>query len=251
MESSVYPSLATLIADIRAFIYNGLTVLPLTVIGTSLMLSLMTANYALLFMLFSMIFIVPLALFGGNLLLNLLQSFIGFPSSRLWGASSSDLCDLIPPFPIPYRPTSQMSLSFGSYWLAMMSFFFGYAISNAVALLKKETQEPDNADDITKNMISSGIMNRKTQAISAIIATVIFAIIAIVMRITATSCEPYILAPIMCLVFASFGSSIYAFLALRGEDRLSDIFGIANRLLSPDAMNSTPYACLPYTDTSS
>lgn len=243
----MYPSLATLIADIRAFINNGLTVLPLTVIGTSLMLSLMTANYALLFMLFSMIFIVPIALFGGNLLLNFIQSFINSPISRLWGASSSDLCDLIPPFPIPHRASSQISLSFGSYWLAMMSFFFGYVISNAVALLRKETQDPVNADDVTKNMVASGVMNRKTQAITAIIATVIFALIVIIMRIVNTSCEPYILSPIMCVIFASLGSSIYAFLALRGEDRLSDIFGIANRLLSPDAMNSTPYACLPYT----
>lgn len=248
MDSSVYPSLATLVADIRAFIYNGITVLPLTVIGTSLILSLMTANYALLFMLFSMIFIVPLVLFGGNLVLDLLQVTIGAPSSRLWGASSSDLCDLIPPFPIPHRASSQMSLTFGSYWLAMMSFFFGYVISNAVALLRKETQEPVNADDVTKNMVASGAMNRKTQAITAIIATGILAIIVIIMRIMNTSCEPYILSPIMAVAFASFGSSIYAFLALRGEDRLSDIFGIANRLLSPDAMNNKPYACLPYND---
>ena len=249
METSVLPSLATIFADIRAFVNNGLTVLPLTIIGTGLLLSLMTANYALLFMLFGMVIITPSVLFVGNLGFDLFNSY-SQPTSRLFAASSSDLCDIIPPFPIPSRPSSRLSYTFGSYWLAMMSFFFGYVISNATALLGKSTQEPDEADDKTKGMIASGAMNRKTQAITAIFGTIILAILVIIMRIMNTTCEPYISSIISTIGFGALGWSIYSSLAETGEDRLSDIFGIANRLLSPDALTNAPYACLPTTDSS-
>jgi hypothetical protein len=248
MEASVYPSLTTLIGDIRAFVYNGLNVLPLTIIGTSLLLSLMTANYALLFMLFAMILIVPGILFGANLLIDLFNSKRtpgSAPPSRWFAASYSDACDLIPPFPIPSKPASAMSYTFGSYWLAMVSFFFGYTIANGVALLKKETQQPVTDDDATQKMVTQGANNRKAQAIAAIVASVVLFIIVFVMRHMNTTCEPYLLSIFSVIAFGGLGAGLYGFLAVRGEDRLSDIFGIANRLLSPDAYNNKPYACLP------
>lgn len=250
MESSVYPSLFTIIGDIRSFVLDGLKVLPLTVIGTSLIISLMSANYALLFMLVTMIILVPGVLFVGNMGLEFITSFLSAPSSQLFAASKSEICDLIPPFPTGMRPSSGLHYTFGSYWVAMMAFFFGYSISNAVSLLKKETQVPVNADDTVKNMVTAGANNRKTQAISAIITTLIFAIIVFTMRIRSSGCEPYITSIISIIIFAVFGWGMYSAFASFGQDRLSDIFGIANRLLSPDAMNNTPYACVPYTKSS-
>jgi hypothetical protein len=246
MESSVFPTLLTLIDDIKAFINNGLAVLPLTLIGTTLILSLMSANYAMLFMLITMILLVPGILFTGNLILEpVLTMIFGNPTSNLAAAQESDLCSLIPPFPVPSHASTGLKYSFGSYWLAIMSFYFGYIISNAVSLLRKETQMPVNADDSVQKMVTAGQNNRKTQAISAIITTLIFALIVIVLRIKNSKCEPYVTSVIASISFAVFGWGIYQWLSLVGQDRLSDIFGIANRLLSPDSMNSVPYACLP------
>lgn len=245
MESSVLPTLLTLIDDIRSFINNGLAVLPLTIIGTALLISLMSANYAMLFMLMIMIVFVPGLLFFGNMLLELITTPFGAPTSQWLGARSSDLCDLLPPFPVPSRPSIGLQYTFGSYWLAMVSFYIGYTISNAVALLRKDTQMPVNADEPTQKMVQTGQNNRKTQAIGAIITTLLFGLIVIIMRIMNSGCEPYIFSVISIIFFAVFGWVIYIILAAVGQDRLSDIFGIANRLLSPDSMNSVPYACLP------
>jgi hypothetical protein len=245
METSVLPSILTIFADIRAFVNNGLTVLPLTIIGTGLLLSLMTANYALLFMIFGMIFIAPSGLFIINALFDFIGSFLGQPTSRLFAGSYSDLCDVIPPFPIPSRPSAGLKYTFGSYWLAMMSFFFGYILSNAVALLQKTTDEPADADDKVRNMFVSGVINRKTQAILAMITTILLIVLVVASRLINTTCEPYISSIFSVLAFGALGYGIYTKYSTPGDNRLSDIFGIANRLLSPSAMNNAPYACLP------
>lgn len=245
MESSVFPTLFTLLGDIRAFVNNGISALPLTIIGTSLLLSLMSANYALLFMLMCMIVFVPSGLFLGNLGLEFITQWFSPPSSQLFGSRTSELCDIITPFPAPTEVDVVRKYTFGSYWLAMMAFFFGYAITNAVSLLQKDTQMPVNADDTIQQMVISGQNNRKTQAISAIMTTVIFAIIIFGMRIINSECESYVFSSISVIAFSILGVTMYNWLASVGQDRLSDIFGIANRLLSPDSLNNVPYACLP------
>lgn len=247
----MFPTLFTLIGDIRAFVNNGISALPLTVIGTSLLLSLMSANYALLFMLMCMTVFVPILLFGGNLGLEFVTQWFTPPSSQLFGSRVSSICDIITPFPAPIDVnTAERAYTFGSYWLAMMSFFFGYIITNAVSLLQKDTQMPVNADDTMQQMVISGQNNRKIQAISAIMTTTIFAIIMILWRILKSDCESYVFSTISAIVFGVFGFSMYEWLSSVGQDRLSDIFGIANRLLSPDSLNNQPYACLPPTASS-
>jgi hypothetical protein len=47
------------------------------------------------------------------------------------------------------------------------------------------------------------------------------------------------------LLFGYIGRSWYRLLASVGEDRLSDLFGIANRLLPPSAIENKPIACVP------
>jgi hypothetical protein len=46
-------------------------------------------------------------------------------------------------------------------------------------------------------------------------------------------------------VFGYVGYNWYKLLASVGQDRLSDLFGIANRLLPPSAIQNKPIACLP------
>ena len=45
--------------------------------------------------------------------------------------------------------------------------------------------------------------------------------------------------------FGAMGYFWYKLLSLVGEDRLSDLFGIANRLMPPGAYGSGPMVCLP------
>jgi hypothetical protein len=48
-----------------------------------------------------------------------------------------------------------------------------------------------------------------------------------------------------CITFFTLGYSWYLLLSSVGEDRLSDLFGIANRLLPPAAIQNKPIACIP------
>jgi hypothetical protein len=45
--------------------------------------------------------------------------------------------------------------------------------------------------------------------------------------------------------FIFMGHGWYKALSKVGQDRLSDLFGIANRLLPPSAINNAPIACVP------
>jgi hypothetical protein len=50
---------------------------------------------------------------------------------------------------------------------------------------------------------------------------------------------------ITTVTFVFLGNGWYKALSKVGEDRLSDLFGIANRLLPPSAINNAPIACIP------
>jgi hypothetical protein len=40
------------------------------------------------------------------------------------------------------------------------------------------------------------------------------------------------------------GFAWYYLLSVVGDDRLSDVYGIANRLMTSSALSNAPYACL-------
>jgi hypothetical protein len=60
-----------------------------------------------------------------------------------------------------------------------------------------------------------------------------------------SGCDSVIGMVLTSLFFGYAGYGWYKLLAMVGEDRLSDLFGIANRLLPPSAIQNKPIACLP------
>ncbi len=60
-----------------------------------------------------------------------------------------------------------------------------------------------------------------------------------------TGCETKTGGVITILAFSSLGYGWFKLLSSVGQDRLSDIFGIANRLLAPSALKNGPIACIP------
>jgi len=47
------------------------------------------------------------------------------------------------------------------------------------------------------------------------------------------------------VIFILLGVGWYKLLSIRGDDRLADLFGIANRLLGINATKNEPMACVP------
>jgi hypothetical protein len=225
-------TLNDVVSDIRIFLYGGMTTLPLTIAGTMLLLGLFTANYAMMFFLLGYLLLSPLATIILNLLLPPNTLFPDVPSR----------CQLT------YHNQKAADSSSGgpltTTWMSMVSFFLGYMINNASQLLSKES--PDESLLVTSDgaTISKKILNRKSQALMSLISIVVFSIVVIYFRYS-TGCDS-ILGIILTLVLSgTTGFVWYSILSLIGQNRLSDLFGIANRLLPPSAIQNQPIACMP------
>jgi hypothetical protein len=92
--------------------------------------------------------------------------------------------------------------------------------------------------------INKKILNRKSQALMSIISIIVFAVIVIYFRYS-SGCDSFfgIISTLALSGTAGFGW--YYSLSQIGQDRLSDLFGIANRLLPPSMIQNKPIACLP------
>lgn len=234
------------IRDIRFFMYGGMNSLPLTIGGTMLILGLFTANYAMLFFLLGFLIITPVTLWLYNILLDktvkslliLIIRLLSFGqldteyiTSILKTTVKSDVCKIN----IPYKTelNSSESEPESSTWVAMITFFIGYILKNAIELYSRESSDVD---------VNSKVNNRKFQAIVSICSIIIFAMVVLGYRLY-SGCESKVEIIVSSLIFIPLGFGWYKALSSVGQDRLSDIFGIANRLLSPTA--DEPVACIP------
>ena len=224
-------TLNDVVSDIRIFLYGGMTTLPLTIAGTMLLLGLFTANYAMMFFLLGYLLLSPLSTIILNTLLPPYNPFVDVPSR----------CQLT------YHNQKADSATEGpltTTWMSMVSFFLGYMINNASQLLSKES--PDESLLVTSDgaTINKKIINRKSQALMSLISIVVFSIVVIYFRYS-TGCDSFIGIILTVVLSGTTGFVWYSILSLIGQDRLSDLFGIANRLLPPSAIQNQPIACIP------
>jgi hypothetical protein len=235
------------IADIRNFMYGGMRTLPLTLAGTMLVLGLMSANYSMLFFLIGL-FLIPVLSMGFNNVMEWLLSYTRFADT--FKITPSDICNVV----IPYKTMTANSSSpvktqtvITSTWMALISFFFGYLITNASSLLAMNNSSSNIQIDITSDEDTNILPQQSTrlaQAGTSLVLILIALVFVLVFRYT-TSCETITGMLISLVLFGGLGASWYRILALPGEQRLSDLFGIANRILPSSAMLNGPMACLP------
>lgn len=231
-------SLISIGNDIRIFMYGGLVSLPLTIAGSMVLLGLFTGNYAMLFFLIGFLLLTPLVSYGINLLFIIAAKRSG---SKLFDAYMSDICKLNAEYiDGPKVEGAELEPVVSSSWVAMVSFFIGYLVTNAIKLHNYESIE----ESTTESKDSSRITNRKSQAIIAIAAIIIFSSIALAYRYK-SGCESKAGMIPTSLLFGWAGYGWYKLQSCSGDDRLADLFGIANRLLQPDATNNGPIACVP------
>jgi hypothetical protein len=129
----------------------------------------------------------------------------------------------------------------------MVLFFFGYMGFNAFQLLNIDPKVDGPLNDDTSGKVSA----RKTQACMSLLAIVLVLIGVIMFRLQ-SNCEGFtataftmVIGFIVSSLFLVGGGAWYYLLSLVGENRLSDLFGIANRLLGKDATKNVPVACVP------
>jgi MFS family permease len=226
-----------------------------------LLLGLFTSNYAILFFLIGFLIAAPLAAWVVNrfipILFNSLWN-IGYYIAPMIGtvvsepgewteiqyfkAPVEDVCKLVIPYLTTNNKTEEVVIS--SEWMAMVSFFIGYIICNALQLYNMDMSQsaslnsPDAPDTKMKEQ------KRKGQAMMALISIIIFALIVLCYRLN-QGCEKEVGVILTAIGFGTAGYYWYDLLSQVGQGRLSDIFGIANRLLAPSAIKNGPIACVP------
>jgi len=210
-------SLMAIINDIKVFFYSGIQTLPLTMGGTLLVLGFGTANYAMFSLLLGYLVLVPAFVTGFNYL------FAGTDSLQGPG------CGIIPGAGT-YR-------SIISLWVSMVYFFLGYIGTNAYMIYKLDPADDANSDKTTLRM------SQCTMGMIAIAVTMV--VIGIIRGLS--GCENVFLMFATASVAAFTGYWWYLLFnvgALQGG-RMADLFGIANRLLSPSAFVNEPVGCVP------
>jgi len=243
-------SLKGVLSDIRTFMYGGVATLPVTIAGTMLILGLCTANYAMLFFLIGYLIGVPLISFGLNFGLENLLNINFFKNGVIYNAfkaKKTGQCGIVVDYTADPKNDDVVVTSI---WMSMVTFFIGYLLTNAFQLHSRETedttirinQQPATDRNPTPDL-SNKVTNRKTQAIIAIISIIVFAVAVIGIRIYG-GCDRIAGTVLGGAIFGGLGLGWYILLSLTGHDRLSDLFGIANRLLPPSAIENKPIACV-------
>jgi hypothetical protein len=225
-------TLKDVVSDIRIFLYGGMTTLPLTIAGTMLLLGLFTANYAMMFFLLGYLLFSPLVAMILNLLLSPNSPFPTIPSRCQLVYHNQKVSDSAPEGPLT------------TTWMSMVSFFLGYMVNNASQLFSRKS--PDESLLVTSDgaTINKKILNRQSQALMSLISIVAFTVIVVYFRYS-TGCDSFLGIISTLALSGTAGFGWYYTLSLIGQDRLSDLFGIANRLLPPSAIQDQPVACIP------
>lgn len=232
-------SLKGMMTDIHVFLYGGMTVLPLAIGGTMLIIGLFTANYAMLFFLIGFLILSPFVatMFDYGFRAVLPDTWIK--------VLASDICKVNIPFTTLQNPLGRGSTEnvVCSPWLAMITFFLGYILHNSIQLYKRPTLDPSLTVNTTKKT-DEKVSNRTSQALLSLISIVVISLVILGFRYK-TGCENPIGMLITTSIFMVGGYYWYDLLSQIGQDRLADLFGIANRLLAPSAIRNGPVACIP------
>jgi hypothetical protein len=237
-------SLKNIVSDIRIFLYGGILTLPLTIAGTLSILGLFTGNYAIIFFLLGFLVISPIA----ATLINLIGGIL-FGNFNIFKTKTGDNCKLVVPFStlssVKNESKADEKIVISTHWLAMTIFFIGYLFTNSLELYSRETDDTTlNVTTKSSSDLNTMVTNRKSQAIVAMASIIFFAIVILGFRYY-SGCESIMGMLLTTIIFVFLGNGWYKALSKVGEDRLSDLFGIANRLLPPSAINNAPIACIP------
>jgi hypothetical protein len=237
-------SLKDILTDIKILFTNGLQLFPLSIASTMLFIGLFTANYAMLFFLVGFLIISPATAALINKLVDFICKAMNLTSPFI--VKDTNICRVAIPFTTLANKTPSVPETVViSEWIGMTLFFFGYMIMNGFQFIYKD---PSDGSDKSK------IITRKTQAGLSIAAAILLLGFIMYMRYN-SGCESFmneginwlsrIIIIVVAVCFLGMGVGWYYALSSVGEDRLSDLFGMANRMLLPKALGDKPMACLP------
>lgn len=228
---------------IKEFIVSGLHSMPMILTTISLVLACATANsgFAILFVFLAVL--VPLAVAILNIAAPLFQLPFDFIHNNFgnkdkpidWGMSTADVCRIVPQLGAVTAGQDGIA-GYPSYWTGIVSFFFGFVFSNALALYQYSSNDKVPGDKMEA---------RKMHAVIGMILCVALYIILMLWRfITGCESDKWI-GMVLALGIAVAGFFIFKAINDCGLLRVIDIFGIGARLLPASATAEPTQVCFP------
>lgn len=215
------------VVKIREFIIHGFRILPIVLGAFAFIIGVGHANMAYFFLAVGIGLIVPIVNMFSNVIFGKLFSF-GVPEALYKIQAQPAGCSVFGEFANTGDTVS--------YWLAALVFFVSYMFINAFNLYNRPAQP---------NAPESKIEARKTQAAMAMAIILLFGIGMLLYRFVKTKCETALGIPVALTVFIPLAYYWYKVLVSCSGDRLTDLFGVVNRIMV-EPKNAGPGAvCLP------
>ncbi len=221
-------SLESFIVKSREFLLHGFRILPIVIASFALVIGLSQASMAFFFLFLGVGLIVPIV----NMILNPIVGWLGSLG--------------LPEYLYKIKGTNYGCPIFGEFanqgdtvsvWLATLVFFVTYFFINAYNLYNRpaDPSAPDYKVDA-----------RQTQALMAMAIILLFGIAMLFYRFFLTQgCESPIGMPVALLVFVPLAYYWYQYLVKCSGDRLTDLFGVANRIMVQPPNASPGAVCMP------
>lgn len=190
-----------------------------------------------------------LVLMGGGLQLAFKRPFFDFINPAYlpffgitkYNTTPGPGCNILPATENPY--------SSPSHWVNHLSFFFGFIMSNAVAVYKEPTPtNPTTADPAADKQRKAGIdlrvSNRKTITVTImLLSTIIFGVL-LLFRYKKTACENNFWLALVPLLIAYFtGYAFFTLIYTSCGVRPADVLGIVQGLIDTKLIDN-PIVCV-------
>ena len=140
---------------------------------------------------------------------------------------------------VPLSPTTGVSYNtpvnmLPSYWMAHISFFFGYILMNAISISLMSSE---------KGAADWMIISRKTRATTLIVSTVVLFFLIAFLRFYMTGIETAAGISLAMVVLGGVGMGWYKLAEVCGASA-SDVFGIAQKMVTQGTGDKKPVTCV-------
>lgn len=218
--------MSTFIQNVRGMLTRSFLAMPILLFGWALFIGATTGNIGLLVLAMGQATVVPLATW----ILHTLGGFFGEWGLANFTVAASATCNILPG---GFVDSGARQYSIPSYWLAQLFFFFGFLTTNANSVLNLPEAANAPADKVER---------RKSQAQLVQILSWVFLVLFVTARVL-IGCETAPGVILGGLVFWWIGNGWYK-LARECSARDSDIFGIVQGILPPEASDPPPMTCV-------
>jgi hypothetical protein len=221
-------ALGDFICGIQQSVAQGFRSLPAILGGALLFLALAQANYNLLFFFVGLWILTPLVTLILNGILELVFSWGKI--DQAWWAPEGGQCAV---FSTSLNGAGMPMNAVPSFWLSIMTFFYGYLFMNAHGLYTQESVE--GAKEVQ-------IKARQFKAATSMAILLVLLIGTVWLRFATSSCETSLGVLLSTATGISLAYGWYSFMKRCGLGRLEDVFGVMNRIVP---VREDVTACVP------